>query len=735
MLGYHKALVVDKAARAGFEPGMVAFDSISRKPSWPTAADQQDCLARINAEDFDCILPLDEASLKFLTGKTSIRKWHLSPLDSHDYIRCRKVMPSFHPEAIQKEFHLNLYLEMALLKVKRFYGTDAWPRKQKNFILGPSADEAIAILESIRAEEWHSLDIETGNNQINTFGIAWTPTDAVAIKILPEDMSAAAHKKLWDLIGDLCESDSKKVMQNGIYERMYLSAYGITVNNFAHDTMCAMRFLYPELEKGLDNVGRIYTNEPYWKDDGKIHTAEGIRKDWNNVRDWSAHLLYNICDTQNTLEAAFNQRDDLRARGTLTVYDNYVVKLFDPVYEMCARGLPINLETQKKLIAEYEAKVSDVTASMTVKINHRSSKQKIALFKAKGVELPSKKNKQTGKYSESADELALKKARLKNPNDPDLKALLEVSGIEKALSSYLRVGSHPDQRIRYTLDAFATETGRMACKKDVWDMGFNAQTLTDYTKSMIEWKPEDNRIFVEIDLSQAESRFVALDAQETTLMGMIERKEDIHRFVAAEIYQKPMAEITHEERQLGKKSGHGANYAMGANTFMDSCLKEMDLVIDKKMATRVLESYHKLFPQIRKWHEQINNEVTTRRKLTNPLGLERYFYGRVDSNTMREAYAYRPQSTIPMVTNHLILALCEQRKLSKLKFELFMQVHDSCILACAPQDLDQIAEFALNTDLWHPEIILPGGRLVIPTDIKVASNLGKAVKYGTETKV
>lgn len=1069
--GYHRSLVLEKAGRAGLPINAITFDAISRSPRWPNGQDFSDCLARINTQNFDCIIPLDEPSLKFTTGKTSIRKWHMSPLESLEHFNCRKIMPSFHPDAIQKEFHLSTYLEMALLKIKAAYNEDTWTRKEKRFHLDPGVDQAIAILESIRHEPWHSVDIETGSDQINTFGVAWSKHDALAIKILPDNIPAPAHKKLWNLIAEICESDSKKIAQNGIYERMYLSRYGIYLNNFTHDTMCAMRLLWPELEKGLDNVGRLYTSEPYWKDDGKVHTAEGARKDWSNIKDWNAHLDYNclakgvkvitdqgaipideiarkkmnvkvrsfdqttgqfewrpvrnwlvkkeslgnwlrikttgmrgkhglvltkdhkvltetgwlkaeelsvgdamlseelvhhkgtilgtllgdssfgktsdesvryvqcsqihgglirlkqqifggthnkamrssgfntksrivhdlyippqaqlkdlealsmseilsmlsdfgialwfmddgckqkpgkgrrsghmklalqsytraeqeevlnfmcgmfgecsldaagnislsnsasavLCaelgkyfppcvryklshaaprfsldaclvyqsrtglvrkeiieieafkpksrgyqtsycltepingnfltqygivanckDTANTYEAAMNQIKNLEDRGLKDVYTDYIAKLFDPTYEMSVRGLPLNLQTQKTLVAEYEKKSKDLLATMSAKINPRSAKQKIKLLTDKGLELPKKRDKRAGGYKDSADELTLKKARLKYPNDQDIKALLEISGIEKALSSYLRVKAHSDNFIRYMLDPFSTETGRMACRKDVWDRGFNAQTMTDYIKSMIEWKPEDDRVFVEIDLSQAESRFVAYDANETTLLGMLERREDIHRFVAAEIYQKPMAEIVHDERQLGKKSGHGANYNMGPGTFMDSCLKEMDLVIDRKMATRVLDSYHKLFPGIRKWHERIRNEVYTKRKLTNPLGLERYFLGRLDDNTYREAYAYRPQSTIPMITNHLILKLCEQRKLGKLNFWLHAQIHDSCLLSCRPSEIEPIAEFAKNLGLWHPEIILPAGKLLIPTDLKFGRNLGKVEKY------
>lgn len=223
--GFDRATVLGKCGRVGIPQDLVQFDAISRSPRYPDAGDFISATQRINAQDFDTIIPLDEGSLKFLTGKNSIRKWHMSPLDSYETFRCRKVMPSFHPELFRAEYHLNVYLELALGKVKRFLGSDQWPRKEKRFHLNPSVDESIAILESIRHEPWHSLDIETGNNQINTWGVAWSRHDALAIKVLPEGIPDAAYHKLWKLIAEICESDSAKVMQNGIYERMYHAAY------------------------------------------------------------------------------------------------------------------------------------------------------------------------------------------------------------------------------------------------------------------------------------------------------------------------------------------------------------------------------------------------------------------------------------------------------------------------------------------------------------------------------
>lgn len=708
LTGFEQSYLQDKCARAGLLPSDIEVKQFT---------DLQ--------HQTPIIVTMGELPLQSLTGKKSIWKWHLSPLDClyADPDGCKKVIPTFDFSQLFKEWHLGLYFEMALKRAATNATPGPWIRKEERYVLGPSPDEAVARLEALLESppEWFSIDIETGRCQINTFGVAWTGSDALAIKVLPEGMPANAFHKLFSLINLLCQSEVPKVMQNGIYERTYLSRYGIEMRNFKHDTMCAMKFLWPELEKGLDNVGRIYTMEPYWKDDGRVLSEEGKQKDWGDIRDWSRHFTYNCRDSSNTLIAMHAQRKDLAERGLLSLYDNYIVKLFDATAEMGIRGLPLNRDTQAKLIAEYEARSAALVSGLSQEINPRSSKAKLKLLRDKGYAVPTKRK--TGK--ESADEISLKKLRLKHPKDPDIKALLEIAGIEKALSSYLRVKTLDDSRIRFMFDPVGTETGRFSCSKDPWG-GLNAQTMTGYVKRMIEWKPEEDRVFVEIDLRQAETRFVAFDACEETLLKMLARDEDIHRYVAADIYGKPMAEITHDERQLGKKSGHGANYSMGVTTFQESCLKEMDLVIDRRMAQRVLESYHKLFPGIKRWQGGIRETIYRERKLTNPLGRIRYFYGRADDSTYREAYAYRPQSTVPDIINHLMLHFKNARP-DGLYFHL--QCHDSLLVSCKSAQVESLANTVNRSDVWHPKIVLPAGQLVIPTEIKFGRCLGEMQKF------
>lgn len=725
-----------KLRRAGILESEVTYESISRTTAAPTERDFARCLDLINKLNPVVIVALDEVPLRFTTGKNSIWKWHLSPLDtlatSDRNFSTRKCIPSFSPEQIRKSPELGLYLELALIRAREEGSTRTFNRKPARFLLNPRIEDTFKVLDSLRGEDVLSIDIETGRGQINTVGFAWSASDAIAINVLPESYGSANYYRLWESIRVLLEGGARKIYQNALYEIMCFSRYGIRTDVW-HDTMLAQKFLWPELDKGLDNVGRLYTREPYWKDDGKVGAAEKKeKKDWGNIRDWPAHYAYNCRDTSNTFEACFNQRADLEKRGKLFLFANYLMQLYPPVAEMCLRGLPLSTDKQQALIGEYEQKVREWTSGLSSEINPASPKQKLKLFKDKCYAIP--KSRGAGNvWRESTDELSLKKMLLKNPEDKDIPLLLQISETQKALSSYLRVETNEfTSNIHFSMDTHGTETGRFACRKDPWDQGFNAQTIPGYAKKMIEWTEESGRVFIQCDLKQAESRFVAYDTADVNLIAALEDPtRDIHSEVAQQIIKElgiDVSGVSKEEfkakwRQLGKKSGHGANYSMQAGTFIENCLKEMDIVLSKKEAEAILEAYHSLFPGIRRGHSNIEKTLWNTRKLENPFGRERYFYGRLDSSTFREAYAYRPQSTIPDVTNSLMLALWAARAEGKLTFWFHNQVHDSVVVSALSHEVDPIAEFMLNYKIWQKPLTLKGGTLLIPTDVEVGRNL------------
>lgn len=720
--GYQWHSLQEKMRKVGIVPDLVRILSHDTSP---------DMLHSLEALVF---IAMGEQSLRLLTGRRGIDKWQLSPLDTLPEFRCRKCIPTFDMTRIQKQYELGLYQELALRRALAESKTTTYERTPERFLLNPSVEETLAVLDFLLTQPTLAVDVETGYGQINTVGFAWSPSDAIAINVLPARLEDHGYYRLWQAIARVLEGPSLKVFQNFIYDTSYFSAYGIRVSHTFHDTMWAQKFLYPELDMNLGNVGRMYTNRPYWKDDGKVEHEEGKKKDWGNVRDWTKHYLYNCRDTTGTFEGHLSQRVDLKGRGLLQTFDGYVMRLADPILEMCSNGMPLDLTVREALKRETESKIKGLTEKLHTEVgrelNPRSPKQVMGYLKEQGIALPKKYDKAKGNYRESADASSIKKIRLKYPDLKPLGTLADIRSLDKALGSYINFEVKAgEELLRYSLNGTGTETLRFAGNKDPWDRGFNIQTIPreggDVSiKSMFVAPPGQS--FVEVDLRQAESRFVAYDSADATLIDMLESGADVHSYVANEILRQlgyDVSAMSKEEfkstwRQLGKKSSHGFNYNMKASVFIETVFNEMDVVLSRKDAEVIREVYFKLFPGIPKWHEWIRGELQSHRKLTAPSGWERYFYGRLGDDMFKEAYAWRPQHTIPWITNHLMFHLRDERRRGNCDLRVLVQVHDALYLLVPDEGVECVAKICLDHRAWHPEVVLKGGKLVIPVEIK-----------------
>lgn len=725
-----KSFLLDLVKRAGIAESEVRFDLVlgeipPGRKEHSIAPDRlhywiSDCTARLAKTSVKLFVPMGNIALQALTGHKSIDKWQLSVIPATN-VNNRKCLPLYHPEQIYSNYKDMPFLLFGFEKIKEEMHDPKIRVTPRVFHTAPSFSQALKFLGRAMFEDALSVDIETAHGQITCVGIALSSREAMCIPVLPQNWLTDEHHKLWEWINDVLKGPSKKIFQNYIYDCSYFSRYGITVHHLWHDTMLAQKFLYPELPMGLDTIARIYTREPYWKDEGK---------DWKKadggVGDLNQFWIYNCKDTTVTFEAAIEQRKQLDARGLTEAFERLVMANAGPASEMCWRGLPVSMEERDLLKMAVEADLLGLrqqfealsTPVMGKAISPQSPKQVKEFFKAKGYRLPIKKGK------ESSDQTALLKLQQKYPNDNSLRLLLELSEKNKLLSSYLKPQPYSDGRFRFSLNIHGTETGRWSCRKDAWDNGINAQTISGSLKNM--FVAPEGWTWVECDLKQADSRFVAWDAPEPTLIDFYSRGVDIHRFVAGrpELFNKPTEEVTKDERQLGKTVGHASNYGMRGNRLSEICLLNMGLVLPAQRADSMLEGYHRVFPGIRMWQRRIEGEIKRTKRLCTPLGRERYFYDRIGDDLFRVAYAYRPQSTVTDIVNALMRFVSDQRDPVRLHFAL--QVHDSLVLLCQDSYLDQALAIIKAESEWNPKLALPGGILQIPIEIKVGKIWGKA---------
>lgn len=723
-----KSMILDVASRYRVLPECIAFTSVldfippGRKPEaldpLELEAHIQSFKERIKNYSHEISVPLDNLALEAVADKDKIDKWQCSIFRALDGSKC---IPLFHPERVFSDMHQSPFFYHGWhriadeLKIGREIVTI-----ERKFHTSPKFSEAMDFLSRCQDSEYLSVDIENFiAGQIRCVAFAPSSLEAMSIPTLPSQWEVTEFHALWKKIKEVLEGNSKKVFQNFIHDCSYFSKYGIAVKNLYHDTMLCQKWLFPELEMGLATIARLYTKEPYWKDEGK------------DEQDIEKYYLYNCKDAALTLEAMHGQVTDLEARGLKDTFYNFLMALTPIASEMCWSGLPIDLNKRNEIKSGLEKEIEDLGKALNEEvkpwmpegINPRSPLQVKNLFKAKKYKLPIQKGK------ESTDYKALLKLQMKYPQDKTFGMLMELSSKNKSLSSYFKPEPYPDGRMRFSFNIHGTETGRWSCRKDSWDQGINAQTCTsDFKKCVVApvgWT------FLECDLKQADARFVAWDAAAPTLMKFFNENIDIHRFVAArpELFNKPLDQITSEERQLGKKVGHAANYGMMAPTLVEQCLVEMNLVLSISKAEQMLQGYHNFEPAIRMWQNRIIAEIRRNKKLTTPLGRERYFYGRLEQETFKEGFAYRPQSTVADIIGKLLLFVAKHRNPENLRFAL--QIHDSALMLVKDTYLDEALALIKAEDDWNPKMHLLGGVLQIPIEAKAGNIWGEAKKiYG-----
>jgi len=103
--------------------------------------------------------------------------------------------------------------------------------------------------------------------------------------------------------------------------------------------------------------------------------------------------------------------------------------------------------------------------------------------------------------------------------------------------------------------------------------------------------------------------------------------------------------------------------------------------------------------------------------LVTPLGRRRVFFGMLGDEMFRRAYAYIPQSTVADWLNINLVALYYRLKG---KCDVLLQVHDSVLLQCNPDVLDDVINAIC--ELMQRPFKIHGRMCSIPVEVKIGKN-------------
>lgn len=253
----YPALKGSKYVRAEFEPELLRL------------AEE---LVTINP---NVVIALGNTAMWSMLGKTAISKLRGTTDTSTHTASGFKVLPTYHPAAVLRQWELRPTVVLDLMKAARESEFPEVRRPKREIWIEPTLED----LETFYARYIQgcgvlSVDIETAGNQITCVGFAPGPSRAIVIPFADARRKTRSYwaserheHAAWLFIQRvLADEDINKLFQNGMYDIAFLwRAYGIKVMGATEDTMLLHHSLQPESLKGLGFLGSLYTDEGSWK--------------------------------------------------------------------------------------------------------------------------------------------------------------------------------------------------------------------------------------------------------------------------------------------------------------------------------------------------------------------------------------------------------------------------------------------------------------------------------------
>jgi DNA polymerase len=167
------------------------------------------------------------------------------------------------------------------------------------------------------------------------------------------------------------------------------------------------------------------------------------------------------------------------------------------------------------------------------------------------------------------------------------------------------------------LKYYAAHTGRWG-----GDDKINLQNLpsrgTNGNKLKKAIRAPEGYVIIDADSAQIEARTLAWLAEQTDLVNAFAKGEDVYKKMAAAIYGKKEADVTKDERFVGKTTILGAGYGMGAAKFQAQ-LKTFNVELELDECQRIITVYRATYPMVPLlWREAQNSlDSMVRKQMTN----------------------------------------------------------------------------------------------------------------------
>ena len=500
-----------------------------------------------------------------------------------------------------------------------------------------------------------------------------------------------------NLFKPLFENESiMKIGQNLKYDLEVLRNYNVELKGQLWDTMIAHYLIQPELHHNMDYMAEVYL---HYK---TIHIDELIGpkgKNQRSMRDLSPTLVYEYAceDADITLQLKNKLEQELKQHDCERLFYDIEMPLMPVLAEMEMNGVCLDTaslaETRKQFTTrmnEIEQRIYELAGEQ---FNIASPKQvgEILFDKLKIVE-KAKKTK-TGQYVTSEEVLQ----QLKNKHEI-VADILEHRGQKKLIGTYIdalpKLINPRTGHIHTSFNQTITATGRLSSSDpNLQNIPIRGEDGKEIRKAFI---PEPGCLFFSADYSQIELRVMAHLSQDPQMIEVFREGKDLHAATAANIYKKPIEEVTRDERTKSKRANFGIIY--GITVF--GLAERLDIPRDE--AKMLIDGYFDTFPQVHDYMEKSKDVARQQGYVTTLFGRRRYLPDINSANSVVRGFAERNainapiQGTAADIIKVAMIHIYQRFKAEGIKSKMILQVHDELNFSVYPDEKEKVEHIVIE---------------------------------------
>jgi DNA polymerase-1 len=280
-------------------------------------------------------------------------------------------------------------------------------------------------------------------------------------------------------------------------------------------------------------------------------------------------------------------------------------KLAPIVKEMTENGIKLNEASLRALSEELDKRLKMITGKVYELAGEQfnlNSPQQVSEILFNKLKISSQKVKKTPKGALSTSSQELEKLKEAHPVVSLLLDYRELNKLKSGFCDSIVNFINPnDKRIHPRLHQLGAATGRMSCSEpNLQNIPTKGKLGREIRKCFVA---EKGFLFISADYSQIELRIAASLSGDEKLIGLFQKRRDIHKMTAAVLFGVSEEKVSDKERGIAKSLNFAVLYGMGPKAFSERAK------ISFPEAKNFIKKYFEQFPVLAAYRSNLIEEA------------------------------------------------------------------------------------------------------------------------------